>query len=118
MDFDWNSHFDEIRALFLVDRKPLKHIQALFKRKYGCTASQKQWVAQLGRWKLKKNLSEKDWKYVAHVIKRRKAKSKESLVLVSGIQVPPERISTGWRNHSFALNRPSYHTSQSLRPMW
>ncbi|KAK8031129.1 hypothetical protein PG990_000863 [Apiospora arundinis] len=119
MDFDWNSHFDEIRALFLVDRKPLKHIQALFKRKYGSDqkrASQKQWVKQLGRWKLKKNLSEKDWKYVAHVIKRRKAKSKESLVLVSGIQVSPERISTGWRNHSFALSRPSYHTSPSPEP--
>ncbi|KAK6850208.1 hypothetical protein PG995_014041 [Apiospora arundinis] len=116
MDFDWDSHFDEIRAIFLVERKSLKHIQALFKQKYGCTASQKQWVKQLSRWKLKKSLTEKDWKYVAHVIKRRKAKSKESLVLVSGIQVPPERISTGWRNHSFALNRPSYHTSPSPEP--
>ncbi|KAK8023286.1 transposase-like protein [Apiospora marii] len=100
MDFNWDPHLDEVRNLYIVERKSLKEIQQTFKQKYGCTASQKQWTQQLGRWKLKKNLSEKDWKYVSHVTRKRKAMHKDSLVFVSGVQVPPERIKTGWRNHS------------------
>ncbi|KAK8034735.1 hypothetical protein PG993_009730 [Apiospora rasikravindrae] len=110
MDFDWNSHFDEIRTLFLIERKPLTQIEALFTRDH------KQWVQRLSRWMLKKNLSEKDWKYVSHVLGRRKAKSKDSLVFVSGVHVPPKRLHTGLRNHRFALKRRSYHTSPSPEP--
>ncbi|KAK8103246.1 hypothetical protein PG984_016392 [Apiospora sp. TS-2023a] len=84
MAFNWDHHFDEVRTLYLIDRKPLKEIRKMFEQNYGCTASLKQWTQQLSRWKLKKNLSEKDWKYISHVAKKRKARHKDSLVFVSG----------------------------------
>ncbi|KAK7973466.1 hypothetical protein PG988_007600 [Apiospora saccharicola] len=113
MAFNWDLHFDEVRTLYIKDGKTQQHIQKLFKEKYGCTASKKQWTQQLGRWKLKKNLSEKDWKYISHVAKRRKARNKDSLVFVSGLQITPDRIETGRRNHGFALTRSSYRISPS-----
>ncbi|KAK8010235.1 hypothetical protein PG990_009200 [Apiospora arundinis] len=113
MDFNWDLHFDEVRTLYLIDRKPLKEIRKLFEQKYGCTTSLKHWTQQLGRWKLKKNLSEKDWKYISHVAKKRKASHKDSLVFVSGVQISSDRIQTGRRNHGFALARPSYRISPS-----
>ncbi|KAJ8131159.1 hypothetical protein O1611_g2468 [Lasiodiplodia mahajangana] len=116
---DWDPHYDEVRQLYLTERRDLKEIMTIFKEQYGLNAtaliSPRQWTSRLETWGLRKNLDTKQWKSVYCQVMKRKQQGKESEVFLSGERLPPTKIRKGFKNHHLGLPR-LHSTPRSLSP--
>ncbi|KAI0096159.1 ankyrin [Nemania sp. FL0031] len=104
---DWDPHYDEVRQLYLTERRDLKEIITIFKEQYGFNATPRQWTSRLETWGLRKNLDAKQWRSVYSQVMKRKLQGKDSEVFLSGERLPPTKIQKGFKNHHLGL--PSLH---------
>ncbi|KAI9164095.1 Ankyrin repeat and KH domain-containing protein [Paramyrothecium foliicola] len=90
-DQEWAHWKNFIRTKYLDENQSLDKIIAGLKR-HGMVVTKAQLELKLKKWDFRKNLQPDIWRYVRGVLQNRNASAKKSLVILSGRQIPPEKV--------------------------
>ncbi|GIJ82160.1 hypothetical protein Asppvi_000665 [Aspergillus pseudoviridinutans] len=103
---EWQSHRDELRALWLDQRWTLEQIQEHMARRHSFRKSAPQYTRQFKKWGFKKNLTDEDWKFVAHRREKRKRDGKDpGYVRVHGNLIPEPKVRKETARHASLLSQ-------------
>ena len=98
----WEAHRSAITDMYMNKKWTVKQISLTMEAR-GFTASSSQYVRQLKKWRLSKNATEEEWKYISKTLNRRALLGKTSVVLMHGRELSPTKIRKETRRH----HRPS-----------
>ncbi|KAF7182805.1 hypothetical protein CNMCM7691_002466 [Aspergillus felis] len=103
---EWQSHRDELRALWLDQRWTLERIQEHMSQRRSFRKSAPQYTRQFKKWGFRKNLTDEDWKFVAHRREKRKRDGKDAGdVRVHGNLIPEPKARKETARHASLLSQ-------------
>ncbi|GIC91000.1 uncharacterized protein Aud_007440 [Aspergillus udagawae] len=103
---EWQSHRDELKALWLDQRWTLEQIQEHMSQRHSFRKSAPQYTRQFKKWGFKKNLTDEDWKFVAHRREKRKRDGKDAGdVRVHGNLIPEPKVRKETARHASLLSQ-------------
>ncbi|KAI1127294.1 ankyrin [Nemania abortiva] len=114
-ELNWDTFYDEIRKLYLVEDKSPKEITSIFKEKHSLNVTPRQLIKKLNDWGLRKNLNKGEWKYVGHQVKKHERRGQYYEVFLSGERLPSTKIRKGLTNYRFDLSS-RYNIPRSPSP--
>ncbi|KAI9928477.1 hypothetical protein MW887_002522 [Aspergillus wentii] len=83
-DEEWEYYREELRTLFLRERKTVDDIKKCMEDKYQFCKSNNQFTYQFKKWNWKKNATEDQWTFTTHRVKKRKVEEgKDSNVYIN-----------------------------------
>ncbi|KAF4162854.1 hypothetical protein CNMCM6936_001486 [Aspergillus lentulus] len=102
----WQSHRDELKALWLDQRWTLEQIQEHMSQKHSFRKSAPQYTRQFKKWGFKKNLTDEDWKFVARRRAKRKRDGKDpGEVRVHSNLIPESKVRKETARHVSLLSQ-------------
>ncbi|KAF2438329.1 ankyrin [Karstenula rhodostoma CBS 690.94] len=110
-DDEWDLFKDEILSLY--DQNPLSEVMAIMVTR-GFKRTKAQYERRLKGWQggARKNITEKEWKYITQQLASRKREGKGSAVTVRGFAVPESRLSKQGRIHGYQTALQRYATEE------
>ncbi|GIK03450.1 hypothetical protein Aspvir_007521 [Aspergillus viridinutans] len=103
---EWQTHRDELKALWLDQRRTLEQIQEHMSQRHSFRKSAPQYTRQFKKWGFKKNLTDEDWKFVAHRREKRKRDGKDpGDVRVHGNLIPEPKVRKETARHVSLLSQ-------------
>ncbi|KAF4234681.1 hypothetical protein CNMCM8980_003802 [Aspergillus fumigatiaffinis] len=103
---EWQSHRDELKALWLDQRWTLEQIQEHMSQRHSFRKSAPQYTRQFKKWGFKKNLTDEDWKFVARRREKRKRDGKDAGdVRVHGNLIPEPKVRKETARHASLLSQ-------------
>ncbi|RDW58795.1 hypothetical protein BP6252_13271 [Coleophoma cylindrospora] len=110
-DSYWEPWKDFIRDEFLIKDQDLESVVKKLKG-VGLEVTKAQLEHKLKQWKLRKNMSAKSWRYVDSTIRKRMEARMESVVILSGRRLNPQRLDIEIKRHKTI----TWNTSQEAEP--
>ncbi|KPI44086.1 uncharacterized protein AB675_6501 [Cyphellophora attinorum] len=68
----WSAVKEDIRYLYLIEKKPLKHVKQILEQRRGFRATERMFKSRLNAWKFTKNSSDKEYQICAVLHKTRR----------------------------------------------
>ncbi|EAW25210.1 Ankyrin repeat protein [Aspergillus fischeri NRRL 181] len=103
---EWQRHRDELKALWLDQRWTLEQIQEHMSQRHSFRKSAPQYTRQFKKWRFKKNLTDEEWKFVAHRREKRKRNGKHpGEVRVHGNLIPEPKVRKETARHVSLLSQ-------------
>ncbi|KAF7136681.1 hypothetical protein CNMCM5793_005959 [Aspergillus hiratsukae] len=115
---EWHKHRDELKALWLDQRWTLEQIQEHMSQSHNFRKNAPQYTRQFKRWGFKKNLTDEDWKFVAHRREKQKRDGKDpGDVRVHGTLIPEPKVRKETARHVSLLSQSCFpFPRQSANP--
>ncbi|KAG4271472.1 hypothetical protein FPRO04_10912 [Fusarium proliferatum] len=89
----WEENKEYIRTLYLDQNKTLDELVYNMVQNYNFLATRRaQYIRQLGKWELKKNATQDDWKCAKALIRKRKVEGKETEIMINGNVVAMKKL--------------------------
>ncbi|KAI5802988.1 Clr5 domain-containing protein [Geopyxis carbonaria] len=90
----WESYKEELRQLYVAQDKGLSSVMEHMESTYGLEASKNEYQRIFKQWDFRKNLTQKEWAFVNHRTRKRKAEdaTKETEVTFQGVRQDPKRV--------------------------
>ena len=101
----WEAQRATIESLWIDEDKTLSDLVQCMKGR-GLSATSTQYTRQLRKWKISKNLHEKDWIYISREVTRRSREGKQSDVFFRQRKLEAEKVRKETRRHDLPLMRP------------
>ncbi|KAI1412227.1 ankyrin [Hypoxylon sp. FL1857] len=112
---EWNEWSGFVREEFLIKDRGLHEVAGSLEQRNPHVTVQKL-RTKLKQWRFQKNLSAKDWRYVDHSIQKRKAQDKDSVIILSGLRIPRERVKKSTDRHKVVSLRNKWTQPPSPEP--
>ncbi|KAK7427358.1 hypothetical protein QQZ08_006127 [Neonectria magnoliae] len=84
---EWNAHKEQIHFLYIDQDKKLDDLVRLMREDYGFHPTRAQYIRKLDSWRMKKNLTEKEWASASALVRKRKSTTGKETELVIGGRV-------------------------------
>ncbi|KAI0543743.1 ankyrin repeat-containing domain protein, partial [Xylaria curta] len=112
---DWERHKATILNLFVLENKQLDEIVSYMKETHKFNRSKSSYENQVNKkWRVKKNVSKKEWQYLGHQFYKRKGK--ETVVTVYGIPLSEEKVHKELRRYTTDIPMASEFGKRPLSP--
>ncbi|KAI0856138.1 ankyrin repeat-containing domain protein [Xylaria cubensis] len=112
---DWERHKATILNLFLLENKQLDEIVSYMKETHKFNRSKSSYENQINKkWRVRKNVSKKEWQYLGHQISKRK--EKKTVVTVYGIPLSEEKVHKELQRHTTNIPSASEFRNGLLSP--
>ncbi|KAI0182916.1 ankyrin repeat-containing domain protein [Xylaria flabelliformis] len=112
---DWERHKATILNLLLLENKQLDEIVSYMKKTHKFNRSKSSYENQINKkWRVRKNVSKKEWQYLGHQISKRK--EKKTVVTVYGIPLSEEKVHKELRRHTANIPSASEFGKRLLSP--
>ncbi|KAF7592111.1 hypothetical protein BBP40_000659 [Aspergillus hancockii] len=99
-DAEWESHYHELKSLWLDQRQNVDQIRKHMSQKYNFCKSKDQYTRQFKKWNFKKNAKQEEWRYVAHTRRKRKRDGKDpGDVWMHGNLIPKAKVNKEEARH-------------------
>ncbi|KAF9871170.1 transposase-like protein [Colletotrichum karsti] len=98
---EWERVRPIIHQLYLVDGKTQRDTLKILSDYHGFSPSKAQLERKLKQWRMVRNITGPEWKYVDRVIRQRQSRGKSSQLYLSGIPLRPAAVEKARSRHCY-----------------